>query len=298
MRSSTCGSMAASRVVMRTVPSLNACEGRYRDARPRGAAVLRRPQVAGDHDHVVRPGAGEVRRVANATVGVAMRERARLRSVLEVEQDAQDRMVEQVLADRTIGHDLDPEPVEPGARADAGALQHRRRMDRAGAQQHLAPRPHVAALAADRDANAVGMSAIALERQAVDDRVADDGEVGPPARRLEVAVVGRDAQARAAVDRVGRDAGAFGRVVVGAPAVAEAEACLHHRAVDMAPRLDRRAIDRDRAESCRDRARRRSRHRSPACRSTAAPRSSPSPRRPRAPSPRSRRGCRGSRSGR
>ena len=72
-------------------------------------------------------------------------------------------------------------------------------------------------------------------------------QVGAAARRLEIAVVGRDAHAGAAVDRVGRDAGALGRVVVVAPAVAEARAASHQGAIDSAPVLDRRAIDRDRA---------------------------------------------------
>src|SRR5471032_2457094 len=120
-------------------------------------------------------------------------------------------------------------------------------MDRAGAQQDLAAGAYRALLAADRDLHAVGMGAVALELQGVDDRIADDGEVGPAARGLEIAVVGRDAQAIAAVDRVGRGAGAFGRVVVLAPAVAQADRGLHHRAVGRTPRLDGRAIDGDRA---------------------------------------------------
>ena len=219
---------------------------------------------------------------------------------LQVEQDAQDRMVEQVLR-------------RPGGRP--------RRLMPSGSSQARGPMPERCSTAGEwiapahsstsRRARTLRLSpptvtrtplacgAIALECQAVDDRRCPTiGEVGPAARRLEIAVVGRDAQARAAVDGVGRDAGAFRRVVVGAPAIAEGETRLHHRAVDMAPCLDRRAIDRDRARPCRDTARRRSRRRSRACGSREARRPSPSRVRPRAPSPRNRRGCRGSRSGR
>ena len=59
-------------------------------------------QVAGDHDHVVDAGAGEARRIAQAAIGVAVRQRAGARLRPDVEQEAQDRVVEQVLADRLI----------------------------------------------------------------------------------------------------------------------------------------------------------------------------------------------------
>ena len=57
---------------------------------------------------------------------MAVRERAGLCAVLQIEQDAQDRMVEQVLAHRPVDHDLYAERIEPGAGTNAGALQHRR----------------------------------------------------------------------------------------------------------------------------------------------------------------------------
>ena len=77
--------------------------------------------------------------------------------------------------------------------------------------------------------------------------MADDREVLPAARRLEIAVVGRDADTRPAVDRIGRGAGSLRRVVVLAPAVAERDRGILQRAVDPAPIGDGRAIDRDRA---------------------------------------------------
>ena len=273
-------------------------EGRDGEARARRAAVLRRPQVARDHDHVVDARSGEAGGIAQAAVGVAVRQRAHLRVRTQLERQAQDRMVEQMLADRPLGHDFDAEAFKQAARPDAGALQDRRRMDRAGRQDHLAPRPHRFALAAHLHAHAVGMRAIAFEGQRVDHRVADDREVGAVARRFEVSVVDRDAQALAAVDRVGRHAGPLRRVVVVAPAVAQRHRRLHQGAVDMAPLLDRARDRRGSGRSCRARARRRNRHRFPACGSRSGPPASPSPWRPRRPSRRNPRGCRGWRSGR
>src|SRR5918995_2648261 len=156
-------------------------------------------------------------------------------------------MVEQVLAHRPLGHDFYAEAFQQAPRPDARALQDRRRVDRASRQDHLAPRPYRFALAAYLYADAFGMGAIAFEGERVDHGIADDRQVGAVARRFEVTVIDRNAQALSAVDRVGRHAGSLRRVVVVAPAVAQRHRRFHQSAVDVAPLLDGRAIDRDRA---------------------------------------------------
>src|SRR5918994_6153635 len=156
-------------------------------------------------------------------------------------------MVEQVLAHRPLGHDFYAEAFQQAPRPDARTLQDRRRVDRASRQDDLAPRPYRFALAAYLYADAVGMRAIAFEAERVDHGIADDRQVGAVARRLEVSVVDRDAQALGVVDRVGRHAGSLRRVVVVAPAVAQRHRRFHQGAVDVAPLRDGRAIDRDRA---------------------------------------------------
>ncbi len=218
-------------------------ECRHGQPRQRRAAIFFGPQVARDHDHVVHAGASEAGGVAHAAIGMAMHQRADPRILPQVKHQAEDRMVEQVFAHRTVGHGLDTEPAQRGMRADAGALQDRRRMDGAGREDHLASRPHGPPLTADPHRNAGDMRAIALELQRIDQRLAHDRQVGPMPRRFEIAVVGRDAQARAAVDGIGRGAGALGRVVILAPAVAQADRSLHQGPVGGPPILDRRAID-------------------------------------------------------
>ena len=77
-------------------------------------------------------------------------------------------MVEQMLADRPVGDDGNPEAFQEGGRPDAGALQDGGRMDRAGAQQDLAPCPHGVQLATDLHLHTVGMGTIALEAKRID----------------------------------------------------------------------------------------------------------------------------------
>ncbi len=67
------------------------------------------------------------------------------------------------------------------------------------------------------------------------------------ARRFEIAVVGRYASSRRAVDRQRRNAGRVGRVQVGVPRVTEVEAGVQQRLIDLAPLRDRRPVDCDRA---------------------------------------------------
>ena len=130
--------------------------------------------------------------------------------------------------------------------ADAGALQDGRRMDRARGEDHLADGARRKRLAVDLDLDAADMRPIALELELRHQGVADDREVGATARRLQVAVVGRDADPRAAVDRIGQAPVPFGRVVVLAPAVTEPDGRLFQRAIHRPPVGDGRAIDRDR----------------------------------------------------
>src|ERR1700722_13383740 len=113
----------------------------------------------------------------------------------------------------------------------------------AGAQDDLAAldaRPSVARAYANSD------RAVAGELDAVDQRVADDAQVRAPARRFQVAVVGRGASVVAPVHRVGRHSGAGGSVVVLAPSVAEVEAHVAQRAIGPAPSILRRAPYRNR----------------------------------------------------
>ncbi len=206
-------------------------------------------QVAGDHDHVVLARPGQARAVAQAAVGVAVHQRADPGVGAQVQQRADDRVVQQVLAHRPVGPHGDAEPVQQRRRADAGALQDRRRVDRPGAQDHLARARGVWTSAADAHPHARWRAGGCPPSQRLDQRAADDRQVGAAAGRLQVAVVGGHAPPVDAVDRVGRRAGPVGRVVVLAPAVAQAQRGLAQRAVHAAPGLERRAVDRDRPAS-------------------------------------------------
>src|ERR1700688_4423358 len=107
-------------------------------------------------------------------------------------------------------------------------------MDRAGAQDDLAAldaRPSVARAHSHSD------GAVAGDLDAVDQSVADDAQVRAPARRFQVAVVGRDASVVAAVHRVGRYSRAGRSVVVLAPSVAEIEAHIAQRAIGPTPSI-------------------------------------------------------------
>src|SRR5579875_4080277 len=116
-------------------------------------------------------------------------------------------------------------------------------MGRAGAEDHLLGLDRLpAAIEADADAT----SAPPIEQDAIDEGIAANGEVVALARRFEIRFVGRDARAIAAVDRVGRDAAAAGRVVVGREAVAQRQRRIAESAVDRPPLLYGSAVDGDR----------------------------------------------------
>ncbi|MCY1359422.1 hypothetical protein D9M69_459920 [compost metagenome] len=97
-------------------------------------------------------------------------------------------VVLEVLADaRQVVHHRHAEIAQQRRRADAGTLQQLRRGDGAGAHQHLAARAHflqrvVVALQIGRPDGA-----LAVEQDAVGQRVGDDGQVRPLAGLVQVA---------------------------------------------------------------------------------------------------------------
>src|SRR6266851_1004409 len=151
-------------------------------------------------------------------------------------------MVAQIVTDRRIDADRNSEPIEILRWADSRAHKDSRRMDRACAEDDLAPfdiAPFVS------DSYAHSNRSRSVETDAIDQRVTHYLEIGAVARRLQVCVVGRDAYTVAAVVRVRRHAGARGRVMVVGPSVAEPDCGVGQRLVDRAPALARRAMDRD-----------------------------------------------------
>ncbi len=121
-------------------------------------------------------------------------------------------------------------------------------MDRAGRQNHLAAHPHhLLGAPADRHPHPRRVRPVALHLQRRHQRLADDLEIAAPPRGLQIAVVGRHPAPGDAVDRIGRGTSAGRRVMVLAPAIAEADGGLHQRPIHTPPRLRRRPIDRDRA---------------------------------------------------
>src|SRR5712692_9240244 len=151
-------------------------------------------------------------------------------------------MVAQVVTDRRIDADRNSEPIEILRRTDSRAHKDSRRMDRARAEDDLAPFD-IAPFVSDSYAHSSRIRAVKVD--AINQRVTDYLEIGAVARRLQVGVVGRDAYAVAAVDRIRRHAGARGRVMVVGPSVAERDCGVGQRLVNRAPALARRAVDRD-----------------------------------------------------
>ena len=133
--------------------------------------------------------------------------------------------------------------------ADAGQLQQLRRGDGAGAQDHLAAgaRLDLAAAALVDDADA----ALAFEQHAARRRLGDDAQVGPPHRRLEIAM--RHAHAPAAADAgLGLDdAFLVLAVVVGVELEAGGDGGLEQRVVERV--LVGHLGDAQRARRCRGR---------------------------------------------
>src|SRR6266851_712614 len=151
-------------------------------------------------------------------------------------------MVAQIVTDRRIDADWNSERIEIFCGADSRAHKDCRRMDRAGAEDDLAPLD-VAPFVADSYAHSNRIRSVELN--AINQRVTANREIGAVARRFQVCVVGRDAYAVAAVDRVRRHAGARGSVMVVGPSVAERDRGVGQRLVNRAPALARRAMDRD-----------------------------------------------------
>ena len=104
MRSSTAGSPSGSAAMMRTWPWLKRLIDRNGDTPQRdvGHRLRRARKIAGDHDHVVVAGVCEAGGVAQAAIGVPMHQRADLAAFAQMQQGVDDRMVQQVLADRQV----------------------------------------------------------------------------------------------------------------------------------------------------------------------------------------------------
>src|SRR5712692_6633282 len=151
-------------------------------------------------------------------------------------------MVAQIVTDRRIDADRNSERIEILRWADSRAHKDCRRMDRACAEDDLAPFD-IAPFVSDSYAHRNRIRSV--EINVIDQCVTDDREIGAVARRFQVCVVGRDAHAVAAVDRVRRHAGARRRVMVVGPSVAERDCGVGQRLVDRAPALARRTLDRD-----------------------------------------------------
>src|SRR5260370_18394551 len=151
-------------------------------------------------------------------------------------------MVAQVVTDRRIDADRNSERIESLRWADSRAHKDSRRMDRAGAEDDLAPFD-IAPFVSDSYAHRNRIRSVEID--AIDQRVTDNREIGAVARRLQVCVVGGDAYAAAAVDRIRRHAGARGRVMVVGPSIAQRECGVRQRLVNRAPTLARRAVARD-----------------------------------------------------
>ena len=76
-------------------------------------------EVAGDHDHVVVAALAEAGGVAEAAVGVAVHEGVDAGAGAEMEESADDGMVEQVFSDGAVGDDGNAEALQEGGGADA-----------------------------------------------------------------------------------------------------------------------------------------------------------------------------------
>ena len=86
-------------------------------------------------------------------------------------------MVLQIAADaRLVEHDLDAERRQPVGGPDAGAMQHLRRSDRAGAQDHFALGAGLDHFAALHEAHADG--AAVLDDQPLDQHVLFEPQIG------------------------------------------------------------------------------------------------------------------------
>src|SRR6266849_4394609 len=151
-------------------------------------------------------------------------------------------MVAQIATDRRIDADRNSERIEILGWADSRAHKDCRRMDRACAEDDLAPFD-IAPFVSDSYAHRNRIHSVELD--AIDQCVTDDREIGAVARRLQVGVVGRDANAVAAVDRVRRYAGTRRRGMVLGPSVAERDCRIGQRLVNRAPALARRTVGRD-----------------------------------------------------
>ena len=161
------------------------------------------------------------------------------------QRDHRPRMIEQSRADaRGVPHDGHAQPLEHVARADAGAHEHRWRLDRAGREHNPA--------AFDRLDDAVGLHLQPADSPAGDDDPPHQGarpdrEVRALAGRREIGQVGADAHPFPLVHRVRPGAGGGRIVVVGAVGIAERPAGVEEDALERHQLPGRVTPDRDRA---------------------------------------------------
>ena len=128
-------------------------------------------------------------------------------------------MIAEIGADaRQVALHRDAQPAQQIGRADAGELQQLRAVDRAAAQDDLALRRRGATLAANRIGNAGG--ALALDQDLERQGAGDDGEIGPRARRIEIAARGAPAPALVGGAVTGAEAFLLRAVAIGRVGIA------------------------------------------------------------------------------
>ena len=173
-----------------------------------------------NHDHVVAARPPKPRGVADAAVCMAMVARGNPRFRFEVEPEPDGGVLDQVLANRQIGDDRRPERGEFRRAANSRPVEHSGGVNGARGEDDF---PSLIVTDAVGRHRAYAARPPSVEFHPIDDHPAADRQVGSPAGRFEVRLVGRDSLAVAAVDRVRRDASAVGGVVIGRPVAAKVE---------------------------------------------------------------------------
>src|SRR5579884_3894494 len=200
--------------------------------------------VVGQQHHVVGPGPGQARAVAQDAVGDPVAEAAS--GLLPGLQPYRHHgVVLKALAHGQVADDLDPEPGQGPGRPDPGAHEDGGRVHGAGAEDDLPTGGHPVPLATGQPNAARPPPRV--EENGVDVAVAPDLQVGTIPCRLQVAVVGGDPAPVADVHGEGTDAGRPGRVVVRAEGEAGVERGLAEGQVHPSPALPRLPVHRHRA---------------------------------------------------
>ena len=164
------------------------------DVRPQ--IVVARADETARLEVVARAEAGAIQHPFEADLRLVppLERRVQRDRLLALVLDIHLQVILQVLADTgQVEHDGNVEFLQPRTGADARALQQLRRRDRAAAHEHFAARMRGRTFAAAqvRDAR----RALAVEQDAIGERVRDDLEVRPHLRLVEVAARGAGAAA-------------------------------------------------------------------------------------------------------